>query len=140
MLLFVYGTLKRGFHNNRILETSEFVGEAVTRQKYVLFRAGFPVMMESKKRYLADQYWRPVQGEVYNVTRPEAWARLDALEGVPYMYLRGKATVTNLYEDDPTDVETETYIGNPEMWYNRFTEHNFERGLCAVENEAYYYE
>lgn len=138
MFLFVYGTLKKGFGNNRILQSSEFVSEAVTRDPFVLFRSGFPVMMREPNDAIVDRYWLPVQGEVYSVRHPEVWARLDNLEGVPHMYLRGK-TIVCLHSRGPgSQVEVETYIGNPELWYRRFTK-NYSDYLCAVKDGSYTY-
>jgi len=34
LLVFVYGTLKRGFYNHEVLETSQFIGKAITKNKY----------------------------------------------------------------------------------------------------------
>jgi gamma-glutamylcyclotransferase (GGCT)/AIG2-like uncharacterized protein YtfP len=62
MLLFVYGTLKRGFRNNFYLEDQDFVEEVDTRPLYRLFDNGyFPMMVED----LDHGY--SVSGEIWEV-------------------------------------------------------------------------
>jgi gamma-glutamylaminecyclotransferase len=76
--LFVYGTLKRGYPNNPLLEGSEFLGEAVTVLTYkavavpALVGTSFPVIMP-------DPSGKPVAGEIYTVD-DATLARLDQLE------------------------------------------------------------
>lgn len=85
MLVFVYGTLKRGFHNHHALASggAEFVRCGVTLEPYPL---------------VADEYFIPylldrpaeglkVRGEVYQVD-DECFARLDRLENYPAYYDR----------------------------------------------------
>ena len=70
-LLFVYGTLKRGFSNHRLLEECKFVEEGcMSGVMYSL--GGFPGMVVS------DGLCDTVHGEVYEVTD---FTRLDQLEG-----------------------------------------------------------
>jgi len=143
MLLFVYGTLKRGHGNNRILQSSEYVTDAVTREPFVLLRTGFPVMMREPNIGFATRHWLPVQGEVWNIRHPEVWARLDGLEGVPHMYTRGKTIVqfpTLEGAGEGPQKEVETYLGNPDMWYRRFNGKNYQESLCAVRDGAYLFE
>ena len=78
--VFVYGTLKRGYPNNPLLEGSEFLGEAVTVLTYKAVTVpayktvgtSFPVIMP-------DPSGRPVAGEIYTVD-DATLARLDQLE------------------------------------------------------------
>lgn len=83
--VFVYGTLKRGKHNHRLLDHGGalFVTEAYTADRYPLLVDGLP--------YLFD---RPgeghrVKGELYVVDNG-TFARLDQLEGHPRFYERKK--------------------------------------------------
>ena len=48
MYLFVYGTLKNGFHNHHLLEDGEFVCDATTKHKYPM------VNVEEYSPYLID--------------------------------------------------------------------------------------
>jgi gamma-glutamylcyclotransferase (GGCT)/AIG2-like uncharacterized protein YtfP len=74
-LIFVYGTLKRGFINNHRMEGQEFVGEAATVPGYVLYELeGYPGMVPEAAA--PDG----VTGEVWRVD-DECLLGLDALEG-----------------------------------------------------------
>ncbi len=78
--VFVYGTLKRGYPNNPMLEGCEFLGEAVTvltykavtAPAYKMVGTSFPVVMP-------DPSGKPVAGELYTVD-DATLARLDQLE------------------------------------------------------------
>ena len=78
--IFVYGTLKRGYPNNPLLESSEFLGEAVTVPIYKMIGTSFPVIMP-------DPSGKPVAGEIYTVD-DAALARLDRLEAEGRSYDR----------------------------------------------------
>lgn len=81
-LVFVYGTLKRGYYNNRLLEGQEFVGEAITEPKYRLYDLGsFPGLVEDNEKGKA------IKGEVWRVDE-KVIPRLDMLEGTPHLYRR----------------------------------------------------
>lgn len=74
MILFVYGTLKRGFGLNGYLQTSRFVGEAVTyASAYKMVTVGFPIVTLGGEHRVA--------GEVYEVTDPVVISALDRVEG-----------------------------------------------------------
>ena len=81
---FVYGTLKRGYGNNRILQqssTAQFVEEAVTAPEFNLYHlGGFPGVTEGGDT--------AVHGEIWSVQDDETKRRLDMLEGY--------------YKEDPT--------------------------------------
>jgi gamma-glutamylcyclotransferase (GGCT)/AIG2-like uncharacterized protein YtfP len=77
-LLFTYGTLKRGMYNNCLLDGAEFIGEAVTVERYpfehiTLF--GLP----DKGLHVRGEVWSPAKGQ---------WANLDRLERHPRWYCR----------------------------------------------------
>jgi gamma-glutamylaminecyclotransferase len=78
--VFVYGTLKRGYGNHRLLATSHFVGDAVTVEKYRMIDAGFPVVLDGSREH-------NVAGEIYQCD-DATLRRLDALEGEGHMYDR----------------------------------------------------
>jgi gamma-glutamylcyclotransferase (GGCT)/AIG2-like uncharacterized protein YtfP len=75
-LVFVYGTLKRGFINHFRVAGQEFAGEAVTGPGYALYElAGFPGMVADPGSPGG------VTGEVWSVD-DECLAGLDVLEGI----------------------------------------------------------
>ncbi len=85
-LLFVYGTLKRGHHNHRVLGDADFKGNASMYGR-MLHLGGFPGVI--------DDPYQQVHGELYEVTN---FNRLDMLEGYDVdnhegMYLREQRIV-----------------------------------------------
>jgi gamma-glutamylcyclotransferase (GGCT)/AIG2-like uncharacterized protein YtfP len=73
--VFVYGTLKRGGENHRVIAGQRFVGEARTEPGFRLYQLdGYPGMVE------AGAGGRSIEGELWEVDDP-ALARLDELEG-----------------------------------------------------------
>ena len=84
-LVFVYGTLKRGGENHRVLAGQRFVGEARTAPAYRLYQLeGYPGMVG------AATGGRSIEGELWEVDLP-ALGRLDELEG----------TAAGLYAREP---------------------------------------
>jgi gamma-glutamylaminecyclotransferase len=79
-LIFVYGTLKRGWGNNAIIHDQECLGEAITVehsfQMYTL--GGFPGVVGGDKQ---------IMGELWEVD-DTAFDRCDRLEGHPRFYKR----------------------------------------------------
>lgn len=92
---FVYGTLKRGYGNNRIFQmspTAEFIEEAVTEPKFNLYHlGGFPGVTEKGNT--------AVHGEIWAVSDEETKRRLDALEGY-----RKESPKAGLYDKKIIDV------------------------------------
>ena len=82
--VFVYGTLRKGYWNHRLLENSKFIGEAITKEKYSLYANGIPYVVKTPKTQ--------IKGEVYEVDI-ETLKRLDQLEGHPDFYYREKTDI-----------------------------------------------
>ena len=80
--VFVYGTLKKGFGNNVLLQNSNFIGEGFVEADMFNF-GSFPVVSEGKGS---------VKGEVYEVN-DSVFQSLDRLEGYPNFYDRKKVHV-----------------------------------------------
>ena len=93
MKVFVYGTLKRGYGNNRLLNGCQFVKEALISGMSMYYsgsEGSFPVI-----KFGGDGL---VKGEVWDISmRPEAIHYMDALEGTPHLYTR-EALVTECKE------------------------------------------
>lgn len=79
----VYGTLRQGFGNHRLLENARFLGQFTTEPIFSLYNlGGFPGLKQNGET--------AVVMEVYEVTAVEA-RRVDNLEGytpgnTPYFY------------------------------------------------------
>jgi gamma-glutamylaminecyclotransferase len=86
-LVFVYGSLKRGFRNHCMLEGSRFIGDAHTLETFRMHSMGgaFPAVVP-------DEDGAAIEGEVYSVD-DEGLARLDRLEGYPRHYDRKQVKV-----------------------------------------------
>jgi gamma-glutamylaminecyclotransferase len=85
-LLFVYGTLRRGYENHEAyLQDAQFLGRAVTQNKFALFLDDFPFL--SKTPAVSS-----IVGEIYRVEE-RTLAHIDCLEGHPDEYRRELITV-----------------------------------------------
>lgn len=87
-LLAVYGTLKRGRGNNRLLETSEYLGEAKTLGRFRMTASGVPFVHSGE-----HPDGSPIAVEVYRPDSVDTWEALDCLENHPDWYYREKTAV-----------------------------------------------
>ena len=90
--LFTYGTLKRGFSNNHLLDGAEYVGTAKTLEKYSLLESGIPFVFKGESV-------SHIYGELYQVN-DQTLKVIDRLEGHPEWYQREEVGV--LTEDGVT--------------------------------------
>lgn len=80
--VFVYGTLRQGQSNHRLIDGSKYLGTCGITGPHVLHDMGFcPALVP------VDNEVNTVFGEVYEVTL-ETLYRLDTLEGHPEWYYR----------------------------------------------------
>lgn len=87
--VFVYGSLRIGFGNNRLLSGSKYLGSTQTIQNYAMVDLGsFPGVIKQGENRL------PVVGDVYIVNRP-VLADLDRLEGNGSFYNREQVNLEN---------------------------------------------
>jgi len=84
-ILFVYGTLKRGYTNHHYLSGSKFLGRATTKDKFALYSDGIPYLLKHPPV-------SRIKGELYEVDE-ETLKRVDVLEGHPHAYRREKIQV-----------------------------------------------
>lgn len=107
VLLFVYGTLKRGCKNHRQLAGQRFLGEARTVPGYRLYDLGdYPGMVE------VPEDGEGVWGEIWAVDEV-ALARLDAFEGVGEgLYRREPVRLLSPHGGGAMGVETYLYVRN----------------------------
>ena len=107
MLLFVYGTLKKGHGNHGLIEDCEHVGNFYTDKSLTLLVAGLP--------FLVKREGAGALGEVYRIDK-DILRAVDRLEGHPSFYKREKITVTNI--DDGSQVEAYVYL-HPDTFNKR---------------------
>ena len=103
-LVGVYGTLKRGFGNHRLLETADFLGECIFSGAEMYTNGGFPIVFDGKYDIL---------GEVYRVN-PTVMRSLDGLEGEGSMYKRRQIPLRVLQPKQ--ELTAWVYFGVPEFW------------------------
>jgi len=121
-LVFVYGSLKRGFPLNGALRTAEFIG-TVPLQGYTLHSAGaFP--------YMVPCALGTVLGEVYRVD-DETLSRLDRIEQEGTLY---KREAIGVYEGE----EVYSYLAKSVQdtgfseWKNQPQEDDFQEDLLYL--------
>jgi len=85
-LMFVYGTLKRNYGNNRLLSGANYMGTAITKDATYEMRSwgGFPAVYDNGNTRIT--------GEIYSVPNSMI-PRIDSLEGHPDWYCRHKRQV-----------------------------------------------
>lgn len=99
-LFFVYGTLKQGYGNNRLLQTAKFLGNAITPAEYTLYNGGFPIVERGGET--------AIKGEVYETDDEQIIKRVYGLEG----YSGKPHADDNWYDVD----RIETPFGEAEMF------------------------
>tara|TARA_R110001599_G_scaffold217203_2_gene415432 strand:- start:591 stop:992 length:402 start_codon:yes stop_codon:yes gene_type:complete len=95
-IVFVYGTLKRGYSNNALLRSSKLLGRAITKERFTMFEDGIPYV----SKYIQTSR---ISGEVYAVSK-STLDNLDMLEGHPSWYKREKTHIE--YLNDQGDTKT----------------------------------
>lgn len=106
-LVFVYGTLKKGGGNYRLLENATFVAKGHTQEKMQMLSAGgFPVVFPDVPRGY-------VTGEIYAVD-DKTLASLDRLESAGSMYLHHDTAIVAV--DGVFDAMM--YVGSRKWWHN----------------------
>ncbi len=121
--VFVYGTLKQGFHNHDILKDSDYLGRGLTRlSKWELRNSpggSFPIMMDVG---VSAAFNAKISGEVYAVPI-RSMLDLDDLEMNGRMYERKLVWVSlkdQIYKthkgDKNPNLQVWAYVGKPEYW------------------------
>jgi gamma-glutamylcyclotransferase (GGCT)/AIG2-like uncharacterized protein YtfP len=84
-VVFVYGTLKRGHGNHVLLKDSDFLGPAITEDKFIMYQSGVPFVSKHHNMVV-------ISGEAYKVDELTL-NRLDMLEGHPTWYKREETPI-----------------------------------------------
>lgn len=114
--VFVYGTLKRGHGNHRLLEAgrAHYLGRDLVKGCSMHDLGAFPAVALNGRGV--------VQGEVYEVSA-ETLDRLDRLEGTPGFYQRTRVSMSSgmeawIYVMTPERLATEQVIASG-CWQRR---------------------
>lgn len=86
MRAFVYGTLKKGYVNHRLLEKSQFVGNGEIKGFSIYDLGPYPAIVDSKDA------GEVVAGELYEIDE-KTLVMLDRLEGEGFLYKRRQVNV-----------------------------------------------
>ena len=85
----MYGSLKKGFDNHKLLEKSaKRLGKASTVGKFAMYEDSF-----GNYPYLVRKPITKVAGELYEIKRKELLDKIDQFEGAPELYQRKKIKV-----------------------------------------------
>lgn len=80
--LFIYGSLKKGYSNHKVLEGAKFIKDYTTTYKYTLLNLGhFPGLYQNGVT--------PITGEIWEVDDAKL-SKLDWFEGHPNHFERRK--------------------------------------------------
>ena len=89
----VYGSLKKGFHNHRLIEASTFIKEAVVELPYKMISlGGFPGLIQDEVKEdkvseleVLNCNLNPIHIEIYEVD-DQTYKSVERLEGYPRFY------------------------------------------------------
>ncbi len=88
-LLFVYGSLKKGFDNHSLISHhAKRLGKALTIKKFGMYEDSF-----GNYPYLINAPFYRIHGELYEIPREDLLEKIDAFEGAPDYYQREKILV-----------------------------------------------
>ena len=95
-ILFVYGTLKQGFHNHHCLgDNARFLGIGVLPGFQMYHLGGFPAIApwepSATQEFQTAEHWK-IHGELYEVD-DKGFKSCDRLEGYPDFYNRTQVKV-----------------------------------------------
>lgn len=78
----VYGTLRKGFHNNYLMGKSRLIDGAISEFWGTMYsNGGFPILS-------LDEPGSKIVAEIYEIEDERVFSDLDSLEGYPYWYNR----------------------------------------------------
>ena len=81
MKIFVYGTLKRGYSNNWMMENYKYIKDTTTIKKFKMidYKGLYPYLYNETGDH-------KIKGEIWEINNPN---ELDRFEGCPDFYYRG---------------------------------------------------
>jgi len=121
-LVFVYGSLKRGFWNHHLLADADFIGTGRTFNKYAMHFNGVPLV--NKNRQVSQ-----IQGELYQVDY-NILKKLDRLERHPNWYIREQVAVIVDNADNNEVIYSAWIYFNSDKSGSLILSGNFEQQHC----------
>lgn len=120
--LFVYGTLKKGYYNNSLISHTEFIGSAISVDRFNVSGYSFPCAHPNEDGKL-------LMGEIYNMSESD-FIFTDRLEGNGSLYNREvrkfvcdgkiiKAWIYIIINEDSTPYDTDSDIINWDYSYSK---------------------
>ena len=82
--LFVYGSLKKGFENEHVLDKAKYISKATTVRKFAMYTSKggeYPYLLKNKPL-------NNIEGELYKIARKDLLKKIDIFEGSPDYYTR----------------------------------------------------
>jgi gamma-glutamylcyclotransferase (GGCT)/AIG2-like uncharacterized protein YtfP len=127
MNIVVYGTLKRDYWNNRLLQNATYQGDVVV-DGYCLYDGGFPVAQPMEGASLQGELWYIDDEDRATV------ANCDRLEGTPNFYSREPVEAKFLHGQV---VEANMYVGTVGSFTDLKTTGN--RPPCRLNENGHHY-
>jgi len=106
----VYGTLRRGFHNHKLLEffQADYLGKSKTVEKYpMVIKHGIPFVGQMKRNEMGSQ----IAVEIYRVS-DECLDQLDKLEGEPDWYHREEVSLEGFERVNQLGISIQMYFAH----------------------------
>jgi len=103
--LFVYGSLKKGFENEHVLDKAKYISKAITVRKFAMYaskRGDYPYLLK-------DKPLNNIEGELYKIARKDLLKKIDIFEGSPDYYTRESIEVKSRSFDTNKRVFTYFY-------------------------------
>ncbi len=116
-LVFVYGSLKKSFHNHRLLANSKFVGEGVTKNNYTMYSFGAFPSVTKEENY-------PIHGELYEID-DRTLSSLDGLEG----YIEGRKN--NFYDREVVPIQLNNETVDAFIYFGKTTDTKLSKGVWS---------
>ena len=85
-LVFIYGSLKKGFCNHHMMNKAKYKCKAKTSKRYGMFQetnANYPYLIKQ-----SNSCYHHIQGEVYEIDCSTTLKQLDIFEDAPEYYKR----------------------------------------------------
>lgn len=113
MKVAVYGTLRKGFGNHRLLETSKYVATINSPKEFLMKNVGFfPALLDKESLINSrEEANSSVVMEIYEIPSNQVLQRLDGLEGFRESYPKSSMYLRKTI-NLPEHGEVETYIWN----------------------------